>query len=110
MRATSNHGGQGRPCGQPRDTEAETIAAAGWLTTIELCSGLPEPEQIMALIERGRELPLSLQGARARVDLELLHSWLIENFGEDYVRLSRTVRAPAPAGPMRAQDGRGSVS
>ncbi len=102
MRATSNHGGQGRPCGKPVDVEAEAIAAEGWFTTIELCSGLPAPEQIEALIGEGRGLPLSLQGVRARVDLELLHSWLISNFGEDYAQLSLAVRA--------GQDGQGADS
>ncbi len=97
MRATSNHGGQGRPCGQPVDAEAEAIVAEGWFTTIELCGGLPEPEQIEALIQAGRGLPLSLQGTRARVDLELLHSWLIEHFGEDYARLSQAVRVQGAA-------------
>ncbi|MDA8118934.1 MAG: hypothetical protein M0Z85_02535 [Gammaproteobacteria bacterium] len=75
-----------------RDTETEAIAADGWLTTIELCSGLPEPEQIMALIERGRTAPLSPDGATALVELELLHSWLLENFGPDYPKLSKLVR------------------
>ena len=76
-----------------RDTETAAIAADGWFTTIELCSGLPEPGQIAALIERGRNLPLCPDGATARVELELLHSWLIEHFGEDYARFSRAVRA-----------------
>ena len=76
-----------------RDVEAAAVAADSWLTTVELCGGLPEPGQIEALIQAGRGLPLSLQGTRARVDLEPLHSWLIEHFGEDYARLSQAVRA-----------------
>ena len=76
-----------------RDAEAAAIAAEVWFTTIELCSGLPEPGQIEALIERGRNLALCPDGATARVELELLHSWLIEHFGADYVRLSQAVRA-----------------
>ena len=76
-----------------RDIKAATAAAEAWFTTIELCGGLPEPEQIAGLIERGRHLPLSQDGATALVELELLHSWLIENFGEDYARLSQAARA-----------------
>ena len=76
-----------------RDVEAAAVAAESWLTTVELCGGLPEPEQIAGLIERGRHLPLSQDGATALVELELLHSWLIEHFGEDYARLSQAVRA-----------------
>ncbi len=76
-----------------RDTEAAAVAAESWFTTIELCAGLPEPEGLKALIERGRNLSLSQDGATALVELELLHSWLIEHFGEDYARLSQAVRA-----------------
>ena len=99
MRATSNHGGQGRSCGQPGDAEAEAVgygphaAAEVWLTEVDLCSGLPAPERIAAFIQEGRGLPLSPDGATALVELELLHSWLISHFGEDYARLSQAVRA-----------------
>ena len=76
-----------------RDIEAATAAAEAWFTTIELCSGLPAPARIAAFIQEGRGLPLPLDGATALVELELLHSWLIENFGEDYARLSQAARA-----------------
>ena len=76
-----------------RNIEAAAIAAESWFTTIELCSGLPAPERIATFVQEGRGLPLSPDGATALIDLELLHSWLIENFGEDYAQLSQAARA-----------------